>query len=175
MKILKLFLLSPLLFLGSCFDDDTNYKDYAEWREENIKYIQLAETEIVDGHLRYEKIIPQWDKSVFSLIEWHNDKNQNTGSIYPLSNSTVDVKYLLTNIKGDTLDSSSSFRCRPGNMITGFCIALTNMLPGDSVTAVIPSDAGYGASSYGSVLPYSTLIFNIRLDSIVAYETLPWR
>ncbi len=49
-------------------------------------------------------------------------------------------------------------------------IATTNMLPGDSVTAIIPYTSGYGISGSNSVLPYSTLIFQIKLDKILSYD-----
>lgn len=161
--------------LTSCFNDDNpNYKDYSEWREQNLQYITDAERETADGKPVYEKLVPEWEKSVYTLIRWHNERSKERG-LTPISNSTVDVKYTLTNISGDTIDSSSSFRCRPSNMVTGFWLALTNMEPGDSVTTIVPYNAGYGEHSYSSILPYSTLIFTIKLDSIVAYQSLPWR
>lgn len=161
--------------LSSCFhDNDGDKKDYSEWREENTKFIESAAIETVNGKLKYEKIIPIWDKSVYALMHWYNERPTKPG-LSPISNSTVDVRYVLTDIKGDTLDSNSSFRCRPIDMVTGFQIALTNMETGDSVTAIMPYTAGYGEYSYGSVLPYSTLIFTIKLDSIVAYQSVPWR
>lgn len=179
MKYLHLSLLLPLflmLIFSSCLDEEeSTSKKYAEWREKNVNYINQAEKETIDGKLRYKKIIPVWDNSVFTLMEWHNERQHSAEELYPLANSTVDIKYVLTNINGDTLDSSASYRCNPNATVTGFWTALTNMLPGDTVTAIVPYTAGYGSFSHGSVLPYSTLIFNIRLDSIVAYETLPWR
>lgn len=167
-KILYLFSILSIFALSSCFKD-TEYETYAEWRAENLKYLSDAETQTENGQLVYEKIIPDWEKSIFTLIKWHK-RGEGSSSLVPLANSTVDVKYTLKNINGDTLDSSSSFRCVPCNMITGFWVAVTNMHEGDSVTAVIPSEAGYGVSYYGSILPYSTLVFDIKLDSIVAYE-----
>lgn len=175
-KRLLVFLLPCLLIMMYSCLGDSHEETYAEWRSQNITFIEDAASETIDGVLKYEKIIPNWNKSVYTLMRWHEEGKETNGSLLtPLSNSTIDVKYLLTNINGDTLDSSSSFRCKPNEMITGFWIAVTNMVEGDSVTAIIPYDAGYGVFGSGKVLPYSTLIFNIRLDSIVAYESLPWR
>lgn len=174
LKPYSFILILSSLILSSCLGDNTKSSDYSEWREKNTAYIEAAEIEMENGHLKYEKIVPPWDPSIYTLLQWHNQRDESAG-IPPISNSTVDIKYLLTNISGDTLDSSSSFRCRPSSLVTGFQIALTNMLPGDSVTAIIPYTAGYGEYNYGSVLPYSTLIFGIKLDSIVAYQSLPWR
>lgn len=170
------------LSLSSCLgDDETN--DYTEWRNKNAEYINQAEAATENGVKVYEKMIPAWDKSSFVLMKWHNDRSLTASRLSPLDNSTINVKYLLTNVEGDTIDSSyrltangdSIFQCRPCEMVTGFWIATTSMHVGDSVTAVMPYTCGYGVSGSGSVLPYSTLIFQIKLDSIVAFETLPDR
>ncbi len=181
MKLKKFgFLLLPLslAILTSCLDNDDESTDYTEWRTENSAYITAAEAEMLNGQKRYEKIIPKWDPATFVLMQWH--KRGNPNSITPLDNSTLNVKYLLTTIKGDTIDSSYSktdslFTCKPCDMITGFWAATTVMHQGDSVTAVIPYTSGYGIGGSGAVLPFSTLIFQIKLDSIIAYDKQPWR
>lgn len=168
-------LVVSLLFMSvasSCFNND-NLADYSEWKARNEAFIANAETETSGGHLIYEKVSPVWDNNVYVLMKWHNDRSLTENSLTPMSNSTVDIKYLLTTIDGDTIDSSSSFRCQPNGLITGFWTALTNMHESDTVTAIIPYTAAYGAYGSGAVLPYSTLIFGIRLDSIVAFEKRP--
>lgn len=185
MKLSKfgfLALPSLLFLLSSCLNsDDDDYGDYEEWRTQNIEYIEKAESETAGGGKRYEKVIPPWDQSSFVLMQWHSNRAETAGNLTPLDNSTVDLKYLLTNIEGDTIDSSYSqtqygdsiFRCQPSNMVTGFWIAVTNMHVGDSVTAVMPYTVGYGAYGSSSVLPYSTLIFQIKLVGIPGYEMQP--
>ncbi len=179
-KIGFIALPAVLLSLSSCLgNDDISKNDYAEWRQSNFDYIEKAEAATINGQKQYEKVIPDWDKSIFTLIQWHNDRSLTAKNLSPLSNSTCNVKYTLTNIEGDTLDTSSTqtehgdsiFQCRPNNMITGFSVALTSMHIGDSVTAVIPYNAGYGTSGYNSILPYSTLIFSIKLVDIPAFES----
>lgn len=184
MKLKKFgFLILPLTLamLSSCLKDNDSTTDYTEWRNENASFITAAEAEMTGNVKKYEKIVPKWDPATFVLMHWH--KRGNPNSITPLDNSTLHLKYLLTNIKGDTLDSSYSnttygdsiFQCRPNEMITGFWAATTNMHEGDSVTAIIPYTSGYGISGSGSVLPFSTLIFQIKLVSIVSYDKPAWR
>lgn len=166
-----------LLGMSSCLSDgdDPSANDYADWRAENEQFI--AKTE---NNPDFSKISPAWDKYSFVLMNWIT-RGDSPNRLVPLDNSTVDVKYLLTNVRGDTIDSSyrltangdSIYRIQPSQTCTGFRVALTNMNIGDSVTAVMPYYAGYGASGYGSVLPYSTLIFQIKLIGIPAYEKLP--
>lgn len=172
------FLLLPLclVVLASCLGDDTSTK-YKEWYETNLKYINDCEAETNGAQRVYKKIVPDWDPSSYTLVKWI--KRGNTGNLMkPISNSTLNVKYLLTNISGDTIDSSygqtdSLFQCKPNEMITGFWIAVTNMNIGDSVTAVIPYQCGYGLEGSSSIPPFSTLIFQIKLVEIVAYDSKP--
>ena len=164
-----------LAALPSCFNDhDISSNNYEEWRNQNTLFLEEAATETDGGVLKYEKIIPDWDNSVFTLLRWI-EKGQTGSTVTPITTSTVKVKYTLRNIEGDTLDQSAAFKCRPLNLVTGFQIALYNMEVGDSVEALVPYTAGYGEYGYSSILPYSTLVFSIRLDSIVAYQSLPWR
>ena len=178
------FLILPSLIFGlSSGLGDDEYSDYKEWRQQNLAYIENAENETVDGKPKYEKITPEWDKSFYILMQWHNDRSLTANNLSPLDNSTCKVKYILTTIEGDTIDSSyamteygdSLLQCQPSGMITGFWTAMTSMHVGDSVTAIIPYTAGYGAYGSGSVLPYSTLIFGIKLVSIPSFETIPGR
>ena len=154
-----------LILLPSCFDDN-NKNDYSEWKTLNDQYIINAEIQSEDGHLVYQKVVPVWDRSLYILMQWHNDRSENVNTLNPLSNSTVTLNYTLTNIEGDTLDQGASFSCKPNAMITGFCTAVTNMNVNDTVTAVVPYTAGYGIYGSGRVPPFSTLIFGIRLKEI---------
>ena len=169
MKLSRIFpILTAILLvtLPSCLGGNDNESDYSAWRLLNQEYYDSIEIATVDGVLQYIPITPVWDNSFTVLLHWHNDPEENASAITPLSTSTCHVKYTLTNIQGDTLDSSASFTCVPNEMVTGFMAAVTNMRVNDTVTAVIPYTAGYGAYGYSSILPYSTLIFGIRLDSI---------
>lgn len=154
-----------LVVLPACFKDNDYNSDYSEWRQQNQLYIDSIETAIENGEFAYTKVTPVWDNSFSIWMRWHNEE-QNNSFVTPLSTSTCHVKYTLTSVSGDTLDSSASFTCVPNQMVTGFMAAITNMRVNDTVTAVIPYTAGYGAYGYGSILPFSTLVFGIRLDSI---------
>ncbi len=176
--------LPAMLFtLSSCLGDDTDSSDYSEWRTQNLEYFDNAKAATINGVKVYEEVTPVWDNATTILMKWHNDRTKTQDNLVPISNSTIDVKYILTTIEGDTIDSSYSqttygdsiYRCQPNNLITGFQIAVTNMHVGDSITTVIPYTAGYGYYGSGDVLPYSTLIFGIKLVDINAWETPSWR
>lgn len=170
-----LFLSSAL---SSCLGNDEDTIDYNAWRQLNEKYLADAEAERNDdGTPVYERISPSWATGVYVLAKWHNDRSLTAGSLVPLDNSTVDVIYECKYADGTVLDSSykqtqygdSVYRCMPNANIVGFWTMLTRMHVGDSVTCIIPMNAAYGTVST-SVLPYSTLIYNMKLKRIHAYE-----
>lgn len=164
-RFFPILVVAGLVALPSCFGNSET-TDYNNWRTLNERYYDSISMVTEEGQLLYEPITPVWDKSFTIFMRWHNDREENGSFITPLSNSTCYVKYTLTSVTGDTLDSSTSYKCVPNNMVTGFMAALTNMRVNDTVTAVLPYSAGYGALGYGAVRPYSTLTFGIRLDSI---------
>lgn len=168
------------LCLSSCLGDDEDTFDVDGWIQKNDAFLQskIDETD-QNGNKVFEKIIPVWSPGVFILAQWHNDRELTKTNLIPMDNSTVDVIYECLYVDGTLLDSSykntvngdSIYRCKPSDNIAGFWAMLTNMHVGDSVTCVIPMNAAYGASPNNSVLPYSTLIYNMKLKRIHAYET----
>ncbi|MBO5445753.1 MAG: FKBP-type peptidyl-prolyl cis-trans isomerase [Muribaculaceae bacterium] len=183
MNLRKIFVLPALAILAasslsSCLGNDDDSADYAEWIAKNEKYLTDKEAETDDsGKKVYERIVPSWCPGAYVLATWHNDRSKTEGNLVPMDNSTVDVIYECSYVDGTMIDKSYSnttygdsvYRCMPNENIVGFWTMLTHMHVGDSVTCVIPSNAGYGAS--GSVIPYSTLIYHMKLKRIHAYET----
>ena len=181
MKILSSAIIALSLAFGltSCLGNDSdNTYDYTEWKNLNDYYIiQMEDSIDSDGNRVFEKIIPDWCPQIYVLAQWHNDRSLTEGNLVPLDNSTVDVVYECLYANGAVLDSSynnttygdSIYRCKPSDNIYGFWTMLTNMHVGDSVTCVIPMNAAYGAQST-TVMPYSTLIYNMKLKAIHAYE-----
>ncbi|MDE7380905.1 MAG: FKBP-type peptidyl-prolyl cis-trans isomerase [Muribaculaceae bacterium] len=180
-RILNILLLTGLLLsASSCFDDDkSDNTDYSEWKNLNEKYIAEAEVETnQDGTLVYTKLIPSFAPGTFYLIKWNNDRALTASALSPMDNSTIDIKYEVTDIDNNVIDNSYSihtygdgiYRTKPTDMIIGVHSALTNMHIGDDVDLIIPSSAAYGNYSNGSIKPFSTLKFNVKLIAIPGYE-----
>lgn len=177
----KAFLFLCAIALGicvaSCIHDD-DPKNYQQWYEDNLKYIQDAENLTEDGKPVYQRYVPAWAPGTYVLMKWHNDTTLTRKNLSPLNNSTVLVKYRLRDINNNAVDSSYSmttygdslFRTKVNAVIPGWQIALTNMHVGDSVTVIIPFNAAYGVTGQGAILPYSTLIFDMLLKEVQAYE-----
>lgn len=165
-RIFPILTALALLVLPACFHDNNDAVDYSEWRELNTKAFNdsmLLENEY--GELVYTVYTPNWDPSFSILLKW-DEESEDPSEVRPLSTSTCHVKYTLSNVDGETLDSSANFTCVPNQMVTGFMAALSQMRVNDSITTVLPYTAGYGVYGYGGIPPYSTLVFGIRLDSI---------
>lgn len=175
------YIVSGLLILStalsSCLKDDT--VDYTEWEQQNTKFVADAENEKnPDGTSKYLRIAPDWAPKAFCLVKWENDRSLTAGNLRPLSNSVVRVKYDLESIEGKRISDSYSsttygdsiYQTRPNSNIVGFWNCVTNMNVGDSVTCIMPYVSAYGETGSGSIKPYSTLVYHIKLVSIPAYE-----
>ena len=183
MKTLHLLVLAPLLLaMSGCFKNNV-YDEYKDWREANEAWYarQALLTDDERGGLYFTTLTATWDPSAQVLIHWYNDTADTRYNLKPLFSSTVDVKYRGTTKDGTPFDSSyvrtspadSIFRCRlNGTIIEGWAIALTHMHVGDSCRVIVPFGQAYGSSKVSTtILPYTDLVFDIKLVDIYAYET----
>ena len=165
--------------IASCDLNSTDYwEEYRDWREANNEWIEEKELETDDnGDLHYAKIVPSWNTGTYVLMHYFNDTTETMGNLKPLSTSTVDIKYYGRLYDDTAFDSSytstdpadSVYREYLPNFVSGMSIAIQNMHVGDTVEAIVPYGIGYGSSGYGSIYPYSHLVFNIRLVDIPGY------
>ena len=169
-----------LLLMGaSACNSDSPDDETKEWMELNRKYVEEKAALMENGAPVYTRVSPDWAPSAFVLMKWHNDRAATAFNLQPLDNSTCYVKYEFEDVEGkkiqDSYDSQSYgdsiYRCRPCDNIVGFWTALRQMHVGDSVTVIIPSDAGYGSNATSSVKAYSTLIYHLKLKAVPALET----
>lgn len=163
--------------LSGCFkDEETTAEKYKEWREQNLQYVLDVEAKTNDdGTPYYTRITPSWAPEAYSLVHWYNDRKATENNLSPMDNSTVQITYELFDIEGELLSNSFSntdslYTSMPSQNIIGVWAPLTNMHVGDSVSIVIPYRAGYGEVQNGNIKPYSTLVYNIKLKAIKAYE-----
>lgn len=93
------------------------------------------------------------------------------GTVSPSLNSVITVHYRGVLVGGKEFDNSWKRSCpeafRLKDVIEGWQIALQKMHVGDKWIVYIPQEKGYGRRSCGSIPGASTLIFEIKLLSIV--------
>ena len=168
--------MALLLGLTSCFEDNEPVaEEYADWKAKNEAYIEAVKDSAEGGKPFFTKMAPDWAPNAFALVHWHNDTTLTRKNLSPMDNSMVRITYELFDIEGKRLSDSFSnpdsvYTSRPSSNIMGVWYPLTQMHIGDSVTIVLPYQSGYGTMSYSGIKPYSTLIYNIKMKGISAYE-----
>ena len=164
---------------SSCNDDGTTtWEQYKEWRQTNLDFYEEQKFLMdPDGDgMYYQTQVAPWNSGAEILIRYLNDRSKTEGNLSPMLTSTVDVKYIGRFYNGVAFDSSYSvqpdsvFTTGVSDVIAGWTLALQYMRVGDSARVVIPYGMGYGSSGSGSIYPYSTLVFDIKLKDIVDYE-----
>ena len=178
MKLIKFILpIVSIVVFSSCLGTDDD--QYEAWRSDNIQWMAEQESKTnPDGTPYYERIEAPWDFQGYVLMKWHNDRKATEKNLSPMSNSTVDMKYHGRLINDVAFDSSylrtspmdSVFRTKLNSTINGWIIGISQMHIGDSATIVIPYMQAYGANGSGNIIPYSNLIFDVKLVDIPGYE-----
>lgn len=163
-----------ITMLDSCLGK-TVEDEYKDWRNKNETWYQQ---QAASG--QYTVLTASWDPSAQTLIRWHNDTMLTRNNLKPLITSTTDVKYKLSLYDGTPIDSSynltspadSIYRSIVNQTVEGWMIAVTHMHVGDSCTVIVPYPQGYGSSKMSdNLVPYSTLVFDIKLVDIHKYKT----
>lgn len=164
-----------ILGISSCLGSSTA-DEYKDWRLQNDEWFakQKANTSY------YTTVTAPWDDNAQVLIHWFNDTMLTRNNLKPLYTSTVWVKYRGMTIENTPFDSSylrtspadSIFSCRLNSgVVEGWAVAITRMHVNDSCRVVIPYSLGYGSYKMSTViLPYTNLIFDIKLADIYGYE-----
>lgn len=171
-----LFIIPVLLLsLSSCLDDDDETIDYSAWRKSNDEYVTKIENLTENGEKVYTKVTADWAPQDYCLIKWHNDRSLTEKNLVAMSNSTVNIKYEMEDIEGNYIGDSYSntdsvYQSKPNQNIVGMWLAMTHLHEGDSVTLVIPSPSAYGIQARDPILPFSTLIYHMKLKKVVKYD-----
>ncbi len=143
---------------------------YSDWIKQNTAYFNNMKDSA--GFVNY--VIPNsGGLSYYYKIL----KPGNPDSISPIPASVVKVNYCGKLINGKTFDSTYSGNSPLNNStasplvfslqgtIVGWELNLIQMKPGEIRTVVLPMELCYGPYPMGSILPYSTLRFDIQLIS----------
>lgn len=182
-KILILIgLLVAVATIPACKDDENEklLQTYTEWKQTNDDWVaEMARKTNPDGTPYYTTVVPAWNTGAFILMHYFNDRAETAGNLVPLYTSTVDVRYIGYTCKDEAFDSSTNvnsfgklgiarFGCN--SVIQGWTIALENMHVGDTCEIIVPYNVGYGSSTSGTLPPFTSMRFNLRLEDIYKYE-----
>lgn len=181
LRLLPLAFIAVAGMMSSCSDDDqSTWEKYSEWRQANVNYYEEQKYLMTPaGENLYTTLTAPWNSGAEILIRYLNDRSKTEGNLSPMLTSTVAVKYIGRFYSGEAFDSSysvkpdSTFTTGVSDVISGWTLALQYMRVGDSVRVVLPYSMAYGSTGSGSIYPYSTLVFDIKLKDIVDYEEKP--
>jgi FKBP-type peptidyl-prolyl cis-trans isomerase len=171
-KLFLWMLCIPLAgVLVSCGKDDNGSN---EWRDTNE-----AAFKDIASNTQYQPVTtPQGPGTIYV-----KKLQSGPGTESPLSTARVKVHYVGKFYEGTVFDPGSSKDNEPryfpdrttvkienNGVISGFSIALQNMVIGDKWEIWIPWDLGYGSIGSGSVIPgYTTLVFEVELLDFIQY------
>lgn len=182
-KLLALVgILAALAVLNACSDDENEklLEVYTEWKSTNDEWLKkIANKTNPDGTPYYTTVVPSWNPGVYVLMHYFNDPAETADNLVPLYTSTVDVRYIGYTCEDVPFDSSTlvnsygklgiaRFQCN--SVVQGWTIALEKMHVGDTCEVIVPYNVGYGSSTSGTLPPFTTMRFNIRLEDIYKYE-----
>jgi FKBP-type peptidyl-prolyl cis-trans isomerase len=169
-QILKaITIVAIVLFSTSCFDDQT--KELEEWKKLNETYYNNMKDST--GFNLYQIPLEYGGGSFYYKTIKAGDENASK----PWLSDTVKVNYKGMLVDGTIFDSTyngtnpiSNPSAKPARfivnrLISGWVYTLIDMTPGEVRTIVLPASLSYGSVPIGIIKPYSTLRFDIHLDS----------
>ena len=183
----KIYLI-PLLLLAFVFTSCEETKEiskYDNWQERNDAFIDslynVYTTQADHGGLERIQLLTNPSAYIFykKLAPVETLEGYVASSEKPLDGTTkVDVYYKGVNILKERFDGFTgseptvydeplSFSVTYGSIIDGWWEVLQQMSLGERWEVYIPWNYGYGSSGSGSILGYSTLIFDMQLFRIV--------
>lgn len=170
-----LFLLIGTLSMTSCLKDDNTYEDYEAWRVANEAFYNQMKDSVwtnpeTGKEESYYKEIASLAYPEYKILYHQIDSVENDGR-KPYFTSTVKVDYAghLYNTTTN-FDAQNGMEFKVSGVIQGWTLALMNMTAGEKWEVVIPWQLAYGAAGAGSIPPYSTLVFDIKLLEITKWE-----
>ncbi len=167
LKYLSILLLGGVA-LTSCLDDNT--EDYSAWKSLNDTYFQTASADSLE--VGYNKLHSLSYPSYYILYKVVEETTKEDPK-KPYQTSTVSADYSGQLISYDDttfFDTGKAVTFAVNGVIKGWTLALENMKEGETWKVIIPQELGYGISGSGSIPPYSTLLFDIKLNEVTKWE-----
>ncbi|QMU27052.1 FKBP-type peptidyl-prolyl cis-trans isomerase [Adhaeribacter radiodurans] len=165
------FFLSLTAFYG-CNNND-ELEDEARRREEAYKKQLAIDTVTIKNYI-LTKNIPNAQRSPYKSGLFYAIQKPGTGDSAALG-KTVVTHYILTNLQGDTLDTSRkprsgqttitplTFQLGRANILSGFQEGVSLMRVGERSLFFLPSGLAYGDQAQEKIPANSVLIFDIEL------------
>lgn len=164
-------LLLSLVFFTSC-EQTKEASRFDNWQARNKDFVDSLQN-VVDKKLD-PNLFDMTPTIGSSKTKIYAKKIVTTSTSSPIYTDSVKIAYRGSLINGDVFDQTfvgkdpdmnfdAPAKFVVSNVVTGFIETLQRMKKGERWKIYIPYQQGYGASGQGSILGYSTLIFDITL------------
>lgn len=101
---------------------------------------------------------------------WYNITENGQGTAFPTITSKVygwyQIKTLQGNVLADWAVPNELIDLNDETLPVGLRLGFTKLKIGDSAIILVPSPLGFGVKEVNGIMPYTPLIFEVRLDSI---------
>ncbi|MDO5447648.1 MAG: FKBP-type peptidyl-prolyl cis-trans isomerase [Prevotellaceae bacterium] len=188
--IIGLFAVVSALTFTSCSESSDEEEEYADWQNKNETYFntvaQTARTAIAQGDntwksfLTYTKVDSAKATIADSIFVKVIEEGKGAGC--PVYTDSVKVHYCGRLIpsksyaegfvfdktySGNVFDAKVSYpeKFTVNGVVIGFATALMHMHIGDHWMVYIPSNLAYGSAAQTNIPAYSTLVYEMQLDS----------
>jgi FKBP-type peptidyl-prolyl cis-trans isomerase FkpA len=161
-KILSILLFSfSIMITTSCLTE-----------EEKVERTIEIEMQELDEFLT-ELITKGYDIDTTELGVYYIVNEAGSGN-YPKAGDTLSVEYIGAFLDGNIFDASANywpdalwnFVYEEEEIIQGLENALSVMKKGGEIDAIIPSNLAYGISGTGVIPPYTSILFNLKLQDL---------
>lgn len=183
----KIYLFSLLLmtFVLTACGETEEVNRYDNWQARSQAFMDSLN--VVYESAANKALSDKDPKKLYSLVDQTNGLNvyykkiSKTGESHekPVFTSKVSCFYRMSYFNGDVVQQNFTGKEPSGfdqpaefelnSLISGWAYAMPNMEEGEFWTLYLPYQSGYGSGtgSDGSLLPYSALIYDVKLEKIV--------
>lgn len=174
LKVFHTGVIPPFVKKGDLIRFDVSLLDFSsqeEFANKQMKMLEDQKNSSGDRLLAYieeQGITASPTSSGLYYVETEEGKGKN-----PTAGQRVSVHYTGTLLDGIKFDSSHDrgqpivFTLGVGQVIKGWDEGIALMKQGGKARLVIPSELAYGERDMGSIPPYSPLVFDVELVSII--------
>lgn len=177
-----------LLIFASCSEKDDTVEEYADWKNKNEQYFEVAyashnyDMALKKYSLRDEVVANATDYVLVDVVE-EGDAGETempyltdsveihyVGYLIPSATYTTGYVFDKSYIEPFDFDTAVPRKFAVNGVVPGFATALQKMRRGAYWRVTIPYQLGYGTSDKDGVPAYSTLLFEIRLEDFWTKE-----
>lgn len=156
---------------NTLLDKEKATSAFSSWRDKLLEESEAKAQKTLEENLQKAEDFLAENKNKEGVVvledglQIKKNVSSTTGDI-PQETDSIIVDYKLTLLDGTVADQGTDITFSLQSLIPGFVKAALHMREGESITAYIHPELGYGERDLGNIGPNSLLIFDITLKKI---------